>query len=210
MNQLLDYLTEFESYYQIYDIKKHSKELTNLYESMNTLIENNSEIQNDPSWKDVNLRLYEAQAKMDFANKKPEISYKSIKGIYKCLACDFSTKSKCSIQSHYQSYDHFYTVDDEDGMEECKCKSCGKIFDTITKRKRHQKLCEANLHCKKCNKTFSTPNYFKKHVCNPEGTINPYCKVCDKRFASVQCYQNHQITNLHKKKLKHFLVLNNQ
>jgi len=211
MEFLIKCLDEYEGYYKFYNIKDYKDELSNLYESMENWLNSHKDIKKHDNWEDIEKRLYEAKAKMEYANtckiKNFVRVYHSVKGVYKCAHCNFETKSKCSIMSHYQSYDHFYTIGDNEGMEKCKCSSCDKIFPTIKKRIRHESMCKESNYCNKCCKTFSTHNYFKKHVCKTLAKIDPYCNICDKRFASVQCFKNHQNTDLHKKKVNQYMAL---
>lgn len=205
MEFLIKCLEEYEGYYKFYNIKDYKDELSNLYDSMENWLNSHKDIKNHDNWEDIEKRLYEAKAKMEYANtgrsKKLVKVHHMINGVYKCSCCNFETKSKCSIISHFESYDHFYAMDDDQGMKKCKCSSCDKIFPTIQKRKRHEAMCSEGSYCDKCKKTFSSHIYLKKHICKTKQKIDPYCNICDKRFASVQVYKSHLISSIHGRKL---------
>lgn len=77
------------------------------------------------------------------------------------------------------------------------CDQCGKIFDTLRKRKLHERKIHNGLNmphkCGYCNERFKENCYKNEHLAKVHGIIGPSikCQACEKTFSTQQTWLLH-------------------
>ena len=178
----MDILNRLNIIYSNYDLRPYLEELESLEDKLS-------------KYKEYNLELYELRHKIegiaDKVNNPKPISHKMYDGYYKCMDCDYKTKSLNSIKAHYITYDHFHNINDTWGLKQCYCSYCDIYLDTIDLANKHiNGGCPKNRICQVCNRTFANKQAREKHKCGKPKQPK-YCKICDKTFATHGSYIRH-------------------
>jgi len=116
-----------------------------------------------------------------------------------CRICNAAFISKQLLQVHKAAHNSSVCSDNEEDVH--LCHTCGKIFNTSSKLKCHEKRvhqeirtvqeCDKKHICAVCGLAFQFKKYLKKHMLK-HGEKNFVCETCGKRFETNYKLKMHQ------------------
>ncbi|CAG4958896.1 unnamed protein product [Colias eurytheme] len=110
---------------------------------------------------------------------------------YICDVCNAGFVNRCMLARHAESH----------RLGSFKCMFCPKIFDTLRKKRSHEKCVHTHSvlnRCGYCNEKFRDYRKKEKHLIAVHGAVNveTKCQACDRTFTNQKEYNSH-VKRLH-------------
>lgn len=77
------------------------------------------------------------------------------------------------------------------------CAGCGKEFDTLRGKQRHERLHYETppFDCRVCGRSFPSPDALRRHVKYHTGERSYKCRQCEQQFSLIDDLKEHRRTH---------------
>lgn len=101
-----------------------------------------------------------------------------------CLVCGRDFAKKYLLRVHFHETHCCKDV--------YKCKSCGKVFNMVSKYWQHAQLHARRHVCKMCDRAFTTSTEVKRHEMTVHLNKSYFCVYCPETFTSAADLRKHK------------------